>query len=383
MLAEEESGITWETVLPPISIKPEVLFELGPLAFTNSMLYTLIVIAALTLFGILVTRRMSLVPRGIQNFGEAIVEFLLALTEGTAGKRVGRVIFPLIATLFIFIITANYAGLLPGVGTVGVCVAEHHETTEGGEPHTMLPLTVASKEGAPIVALATPTAEGSEGDEPISTEGETTEGQQDEEAATGSLPTLHCPPGPGGEERHFVPFLRAPNADLNTTLAMALLAVGIVQIAGIRSHGVGGYLKELMTPIYLAPIHIIGEISRVISLSFRLFGNIFGGEVLVTVMFALLGSVFLGFGVFIFLGLEVLFGFIQAMIFSVLTLVFITTAVAGHGDHGGGHEPDEVHGPASELGHKVADVFTGGQSHKGEKIQGTEPKSGTERHLGG
>ena len=185
-----------------------------------------------------------------------------------------------------------------------------------------------------------------------------------------------------------MPFLRAPNADLNTTLAMALLAVGVVQIAGVAAHGVGGYLKELTTPIFLAPIHIMGEISRVISLSFRLFGNIFGGEVLVTVMVTLLGSIWVGFGVFIFLGLEVLFGFIQAMIFSILTLVFISTAVAGHGDghgpgHGGEHKADEVHGSASELGHKAADLITGGQSHGGVPIKGTEPQSGTERHLGG
>jgi F-type H+-transporting ATPase subunit a len=129
---------------------------------------------------------------------------------------------------------------------------------------------------------------------------------------------------------------------------MAIIAVLVVQIAGIASHGVGGYLKELATPVFLAPIHIMGEISRIISLSFRLFGNIFGGEVLVTVMFVLLGSVFAGFGAFIFLGLEVLFGAIQALLFSILTLVFISSAVGGHG--GGSGHGDEDHG----RGHEVA-----------------------------
>src|SRR5438552_7850990 len=92
--------------LPPISIKAEPLFTiptpLGDFTFTNSMLFTLIVIAALVVFFSLATRRMSLVPKGRQNFAEALVELLLGITEGTAGKRVGRRIFPLIATLFLF-----------------------------------------------------------------------------------------------------------------------------------------------------------------------------------------------------------------------------------------------------------------------------------------
>src|SRR5207244_7750269 len=162
-----------------------------------------------------------------------------------------------------------------------------------------------------------------------------------------------CPKG-----TTFVPFLRAANADLNTTLAMALIAMFTVWISGIMAHGLGGFFKELLTPIPLAPIHIMGELARIISLSFRLFGNIFGGEVLVTVMYVLLGSVFLGFGTFIFLGLELLFGFIQAMIFSILTLVFIATAVAGHG---GGHR-EEAHaaaGSVEALGMSVAGKIIG------------------------
>ena len=331
-----------ETKLPPISIKAEPLFTiptpLGEFIFTNSMLYTLIVIAAITIFFALATRRMSLRPKGAQNFAEAIVELLLGITEGTAGKRVGRRIFPLIATLFIFILAANYSGLLPGVGTIGFC-GEHHGTTE---EHAQV-----SRVGMAAPAL--------------------------QEEKSGGLPEVHCNTA-SGEEGVFIPYLRAPNADLNTTVAMALLAIGIVQIAGIASHGIGGYIKELTTPILLAPIHIMGEISRVISLSFRLFGNIFGGEVLVTVMYALLGGVFLGFGTFIFLGLELLFGLIQALIFSILTLVYIATAVGGHGSHEEAH--DAPHGSAEALGHKIADTLTG-KTTTGDKVPATEPKSGT------
>jgi F-type H+-transporting ATPase subunit a len=319
--------------LPPISIKAEPLFNIptpfGDFTFTNSMLFTLVVIAALVIFFSLATRRMKLVPKGAQNFAEALVELLLGITEGTAGKRVGRRIFPLIATLFLFIIVANWSGLLPGVGTIGYCRAEtaEHATTTS------------------------------------------TSGEAVAEQPKGGLPTYDC-----GEGKVFVPFLRAANADLNTTLAMALIAVTVVQISGIAAHGFGGYVKELFTPPLLAPIHIMGEIARVISLSFRLFGNIFGGEVLVTIMYVLLGSVFLGFGTVIFLGLELLFGFIQALLFSILTLVYIATAVAGTGGHA-----EEAHAPAGsaeEMGIKIAGKLTG------QHVPATKPKSGTERHMG-
>lgn len=320
------------TVLPPISIKAEVLFEIplpwGSLGFTNSMLQTVLVVAGIALFFFLATRKMSLVPKGMQNFGEAIIELLLGITEGTAGKRVGRRIFPLIATLFIFILVANYSGLLPGVGTIGHCVAEHHATTEAttGEG-------ITTGEGAATT----------------------------EAAASGGLPKPadkgvgYCPP----DKPEFIPFFRAPNADLNMTLAMALLAVTVVQVAGVAAHGLKGYLKELATPWYLTPIHIMGEISRVISLSFRLFGNIFGGEVLVTVMYALLGGIFIGFGAFIFLGMEMLFGLIQALIFSILTLVFIATAVGGHGSHEAGDHEAAPHGSIEEKGQEIAHALTG------------------------
>ncbi len=373
------------TKLPPISIKAETLVDLFGIAFTNSMLYTLIVIAGLALFFWLATRRMKLVPSGIQNFAEAIVELLLGITEGTAGRRVGRRIFPLIATLFIFILTANYAGLLPGVGTIGFCT-EHH-VTPGTETEHALVVQKNIAQIATVPGLAAPLLQEqhpAEGAQPAEDEA-----QPAEEPKSG-LPTDICKKE-GKEE--FIPFLRAPNADLNTTLAMALLAVGIVQIAGIAAHGFGGYVKELTTPIFLAPLHIIGEISRVISLSFRLFGNIFGGEVLVTVMYALLGSLFLGFGAFIFLGVELLFGLIQALIFSILTLVYISTAVAGHAGgaghgaghgeaHAGGHEAPT--GEMEELGHEIAHKLTGQDrsSDTDEEVPGTEPKSGTERHMG-
>lgn len=304
------------TVLPPISIKAEDIFAIplpwGTFTVTNSMFQTLLVVLGITIFAILATRKMSLVPKGAQNLAEAIVELLLGITEGTAGKRVGRRIFPLIATLFIFILIANYSGLLPGVGTIGECVR-------------------------PATA----------------------------EVASGGLPT----PGTAGycsaPNTEFVPFFRPPSADLNMTVAMAIFAVVIVQTAGFLSHGVRGYLKELSTPPLLTPIHIISQITPMISLSFRLFGNIFGGEVLVTVMYTLLGALFIGFGTFIFLGLELFFGLIQALLFSILTLVYIATAVAG--GHAGGEEGEHAadEGSIEATGQHIGRVLSGQESIKG------------------
>src|SRR5690349_23960945 len=111
---------------PKPSFVAETLFTIGPLHFTNSMLMTLIVAALLVIVCARVTGGMRLVPGRLQNLIESIVEFLLGLVESTAGKRTGRVIFPLIATLFIFILTANWLSLLP-IGWFGMC-----EHVEGG-----------------------------------------------------------------------------------------------------------------------------------------------------------------------------------------------------------------------------------------------------------
>jgi F-type H+-transporting ATPase subunit a len=137
-----------------------------------------------------------------------------------------------------------------------------------------------------------------------------------------------------GEEEVLVPWFRSPSADLNMTLAMSILVVVIVQAVGIMAHGVGGRIKHMADPWWIFPIELVGELARIVSLAFRLFGNIFAGEVLIAVMVA--------FGVAayyvltplttIFLFFEVLIGFIQALVFAILTVIYIALAAAGHGD---------------------------------------------------
>lgn len=150
----------------------------------------------------------------------------------------------------------------------------------------------------------------------------------------GSVGLVHSVDG----KNEIIPFLRPPSSDLNMTLAMALISYFMFQYLGIRAHGVRGRIKHLATPFFVFPIEVISEFARIISLSFRLFGNIFAGDVLLTIMYAIGNAIKISLiGLFIpvvFLYLEVLFGFIQALVFAILTLIYITLATAdGHEEH--------------------------------------------------
>ena len=263
------------------SLAGEGIFEIAGFTITNSLFTTWIVMAVLVILAWAGTRNVALVPGGLQNLWEAILEFLLGLCAGTA-PAYARTIFPLFATLFIFIVTANWMALLPGVNSITIQPPEAHAALSLGD---LVPTAHAAPLDAPAAAE----------------EGE------------------HAVP---------IPLFRAANADMNTTLAMALIAFIMIHASGIRIHGVLGYAKEIATPIFLTPVKVVIECFVPVSLSFRLFGNIFGGEMLLTVMAFPVVAV-------LFMLLEVLFGLIQAVIFSMLTLVFTALAVTvpeGHGE---------------------------------------------------
>ncbi|MCL4464812.1 MAG: F0F1 ATP synthase subunit A [Chloroflexi bacterium] len=245
--------------LAHIQLPGERVFEIGEIGVTNTMLAAFLASVLLAWFALASTHNMRETPAGLQNAAEMAVEMLLGLVEGVAGPRLGRKFFPLVATIFLFIITCNYMGLLPGYGTIGVI--------EHGEEGTVL-----------------------------------------------------------------VPLLRSASTDLNTTVALALVAVIAVEYFGIRTLGAGTYLSRFINfsgPIefFMGLLETISELSRVISLSFRLFGNVFAGEVLLTVIGFLIPFV----AVLPFYGLELFVGAIQAFIFAILTLVFLTLATMGHG----------------------------------------------------
>lgn len=297
-----------------IELAAEELFKIGPFSITNSFLTMLLVMAFILLLGLFVARKATLVPGRLQAAIEMILEFLLGMSESAGGKSLGRRVFPLVSGLFLFIMLANYSGLLPGVGTVGI-YKEPEPATETEEEHA---------DEASVYTLA---AAGSDSTQNFETGASTEEG-----------------------EEVLVPFLRPPTADLNMTLAMALVTFTAVQIFGIQAHGVVGRLKHMADPPFLFPIEVISELSRIISLSARLFGNVFAGEALLGVMYAIaakVGIVLIPVLVpVIFLFLELMFGTIQALVFAMLTLIYIAVAAAhGHEDEHEEHKKEDAHAP--------------------------------------
>lgn len=242
-----------------ISIAAEKLFSLGSLPVTNALLIGVLVSALIIFFVTRVTKSRTLVPRGLQNVVEIIFEALLDLVESvTQDKKQARQFFPLIATIFLFVLLSNWAGLLPGLGTVGL-------------PHL--------KDGHATI----------------------------------------------------IPFLRSTSADLNFTLALSLITVFTVQFTGIAALGIVKYGKKFFISPFHKPygigtavgiLELVSEIGKIISFTFRLFGNVFAGEVLLTVMLHLV-PYFLPLP---FMFLEVFVGFIQAVVFAMLTLVFLKMA---------------------------------------------------------
>ena len=297
--------------------KPEAIFRihLGSLEIpiTNTVFSSFVAMLVLVIIAALVSRSVSRKseeerirsPRGAQNVAEWAMEYLINLLEGAAGKEhlkkrpLGRVIFPLVATLFIFIIFANWFSLVPGFSTIVVAPPE----AAGAAP-------------AEHAEAVTPAAEGAT------------------EAAVHSPSRVIWFFGAGTEEP--IPLLRAPNSHLAITAGMAIIAVVVVQVLGTMKHGPFGYLKHLATDApglmkgIMFPIHVISELSHIISLSARLFGNLYGGDVLLAVIFNLLAPLIPA----LFFGIEAFFYYIQALLFSVLTTVYISMAV------GGGHHEE-------------------------------------------
>ena len=130
---------------------------------------------------------------------------------------------------------------------------------------------------------------------------------------------------------------KSPNSALNVTASMAIIVFLLCQFYAIKTNGIAGYFKEFVIP---NPLHILTELSRPLSLSLRLFGNIFAGGVLVHTMLGIAPFI-----TFMFLGLELFVGVVQALIFTMLTLVFLSIAVTPH------HAHDEQHGEATAAAH--------------------------------
>ena len=236
-----------------ITLIAEPVIKIGEFySVTNSLLTSWIAILLLIAFSVAATRKLKLIPGNLQQIAEILIEGLYDLYSTILKDKI-KVFFPLLATFFIYIITLNWLGILPGMGTIGLKMLEN------------------------------------------------------------------------GKEA-FVPLFRAGTADLNTTLAFAVISIAAIQYTGIKSLGVS-YLKKffnLGNPInfFVGILELISEVSKIISFAFRLFGNIFAGEVLLTVIAFLIPVL----APVPFMGLEIFVGFIQAVVFSMLTAVFLSLA---------------------------------------------------------
>ena len=266
--------------------------KLGPLTVTNSMIMTWVVAIGIIVFAQFATRKIQAVPSGAQNFWEFLVEGLYGFLEGIIGHQLVKKTFWFFATIFIFILFTNWAGLIPGVGTVGW--GEH---------------------------------------------------------AHGSVLGL------ASFDHVSRPLLRGVNADLNMTSAMAVTFFVLWFIWSGQSNGPMGFLKHifgysgdatgglkfLLVAVFLAVglLEVISIAFRPVSLSFRLYGNIFAGENLLEAM-AIMGGKYFGWLVPLpFYFMELIVGLVQALVFMLLTAIF-TSLMCSHGDdHAHGHEGEE------------------------------------------
>lgn len=252
-----------------ISLAAEKIFSLFGLPVTNSTLMTWLTMLILVIVAYLAGRRPELIPGKLQNLLELILEFFFNLVNSILqDKTLSYRVFPIVATFFLLIVLSNWLGLLPGVGPIGYFHEVHGEKV-------------------------------------------------------------------------LMPLFRPTNADINSTLSWAIISVAVTQFFGITMLGLGPHLSKFfdfkallsfkfegLIHFFIGILELFSEISKMISFSFRLFGNIFAGEVLLTVMAFLIPFV----APLPFYFLELFVGLVQGVVFATLTLVFIKVAVTSH-DH--------------------------------------------------
>jgi F-type H+-transporting ATPase subunit a len=324
---------------PVVVLPSEPVFNIGPWAVRNTVLTSWLVIIFLVVASFLATRKMDLVPvRFLQNFVEALIEWMYGIVEDAAGPANARRFFPLVATIFLYVICSNWFGLLPfyntigrvnppeaAAGQTGTAIA-YHIYHLGSLPIAIEPL---HPQTVPVVANANGEAVNANG-QPL---------------ATGNS---------GEADGVLVPYFRSVFSDANAPLSLALVSFVAVEYWGITALGLGSYLSKFfnfgalfhgkplgLIDVFVGFLELLSELVRIISFTFRLLGNIFAGEVLIGFMTFIIPFLLPT----LFYGLELFFGMIQAAIFALLTLVFGIMAVESHAE--GEHEQHE---PA---GHKV------------------------------
>lgn len=304
-------------ISPAVVLPGEVVFRVTGLPITNTLAATFvadIVLLAIAFGAQRFSRSGNLVPQGFYNFFEFVVEFLWNTTEGAAGRWARRM-FPWIATIFLLVLTANMVKLIPGFESIGLL----HPAEGSHKGYAPLPLfgNVYFLDAAQEVP------------------------QTDGEASAEGEHSGRC------ASCEVVPFLRGSATDLNFTFALAAIAVVMIQVFGVRALGLSYFTKFFnVRTMFTVPmfgvidfgvglLELVSEFAKILSFGFRLFGNIFAGALLISILGALT-AVIIPTGLYL---LEVFVGLIQAYVFAMLTLVFMSQATVGHGadEHSGGH----------------------------------------------
>lgn len=241
-----------------ISLQAETLGTLLGIPITNSLILSFLTALLLVGSGLFVAFTLKVIPNRVQGSVEIVLGGILSFMAQTLGSmEQAKKFFPLVATIFLFILLNNWIGVLPGTGSIGFFEMDH------------------------------------------------------------------------GKEV-FVPLFRSANSDLNTTFALALVSMIAIQLYGITKLGLWGHVSKFLVfgkgPIhfFVGLLEAVGEGAKVLSFSFRLFGNVFAGEVLLVIIMSLIPLL----APFPFLLLEFFVGFIQALVFAMLTMIFLKMATA-------------------------------------------------------
>jgi F-type H+-transporting ATPase subunit a len=276
---------------PHVEVAAETLFYIGGFPFTNSILMMLIVDVILIVLALAATRNMQLVPQGVQNVMELVIESLYNLFRNFSPQFIGRA-FPLVASIFLFVLISNWSGLVPGGSSIGVCHAAEEKESARLAVVESGPLAGAIRFFAP--------------------------------AAAEENPYTTCPAGTA-----LIPLVRPPSTDLNFTLGLGLLSFVFFEFWAFRTLGLG-YLKKFFNlngvNSFVGLIELFSELLKPLALALRLFGNIFAGEVLIAVL-TFLVPLALPMPIY---GFEIFVGFIQALIFALLTMAFLKVATTSH-----------------------------------------------------
>jgi len=266
---------------PHVILPSEGIAHVGNFSITNTLLASWLSIIVLAGLFFACTRKMTTIPGRLQSIAEMVVETLMNFIEGVAGQKNARTLFPVVATIFLYVIINAYMGLLPFYHSIGIY-------------------------------------------------------------------EIH------GYEKVFIPLLRAANTDVNVPLSIALVSFVFIEYLGFRAIGVPKYINSFFKfdqlrdgivnlfkgkfrpaisgilfgfiNLFVGFLEVFSHFIRIISFTFRLFGNMTAGEILLLVVVFLVPLI----ATIPFYGLELLIGFIQALIFAGLTLVFGVIALTPH-----------------------------------------------------